>query len=92
MHSIKNYSQLTICVQAANLSDCRIELNRKNRFGNVNRIEIFLARIGMLYRFLFILETDFGVKFFFFHEFVKKMLRLILFSNSSLANCKTKNI
>jgi len=27
-----------------------------------------------------------------FHEFIKKMLRLILFSNSSLANCKTKNI
>jgi len=35
----KNYTQLTICVQAANLSDCRIESNR---------IEIFLARIGML--------------------------------------------
>jgi len=34
----KNYSQLTICVQAANLSDCRIESNRN-----------FLARIGMLY-------------------------------------------
>jgi len=25
------------------------ESNRKNRFGSVNRIEIFLARIGMLY-------------------------------------------
>jgi len=28
----------------------------------------------------------------FFDEFVIKMLRLMLFSNSSLANCKTKNI
>jgi len=35
----ENYSQLTISVQAANLSDCRIESNRKNRFGSVNRIE-----------------------------------------------------
>jgi len=25
------------------------ESNRKNRFGSMNRIEIFLAQIGMLY-------------------------------------------
>ena len=30
---------LNISVQAANLSDCRIESNRKNRFGSENRIE-----------------------------------------------------
>jgi len=42
-----------ISVQAANLSDCRIESNRKNRFGSENRIESnlnFFAGIGMLYR------------------------------------------
>jgi len=42
-----------ISVQAANLSDCRIESNRKNRFGSSNRIESnlnFFAGIGMLYR------------------------------------------
>jgi len=38
-------------IQAANLSDCRIE-SEKNRFGSENRIESnrnFFARIGMLY-------------------------------------------
>ena len=39
---------LNISVQAAYLSDCRIESNRKNRFGSENRIETFFARIGML--------------------------------------------
>jgi len=38
-----------ISVQAANLSQCRIESNRKNRFGSEDRIETFSARIGMLY-------------------------------------------
>ena len=38
-----------ISVQAANLSQCRIESNRKNRFGSEDRIETFFARIGMLY-------------------------------------------
>ena len=41
MHTIKlplTY-YLNISVQAANLSDCRIESNRKNRFGSENRIE-----------------------------------------------------
>ena len=32
-------NDLNISVQAANLSDCRIESNRKNRFGSENRIE-----------------------------------------------------
>ena len=36
-------------VQAANVSNWRIESNRKNRFGSENRIETFFARIGMLY-------------------------------------------
>ena len=54
MHTIKlllTYC-LNISVQAANLSDCRIESIRKNRFGSENRIESnrnFFARIGMLY-------------------------------------------
>jgi len=51
MHTIKLLLTyyLNISVQAANLSDCRIESNRKNRFGSENRIETFFARIGMLY-------------------------------------------
>ena len=41
MHTIKLHPTyyLNISVQAANLSDCRIESNRKNRFGSENRIE-----------------------------------------------------
>ena len=41
MHTIKLHLTycLNISVQAANLSDCRIESNRKNRFGSENRIE-----------------------------------------------------
>ena len=41
MHTIKILLTyyLNISVQAANLSDCRIESNRKNRFGSENRIE-----------------------------------------------------
>ena len=41
MHTIKLLLTyyLNISVQAANLSDCRIESNRKNRFGSENRIE-----------------------------------------------------
>ena len=41
MHTIKLLltHYLNISVQAANLSDCRIESNRKNRFGSENRIE-----------------------------------------------------
>jgi len=39
-----------ISVEAANLSDWRIESNRKNRFGSENRIKSKLfTRIGMLY-------------------------------------------
>jgi len=34
-----------ISVQAANLSQCRIESNRKNRFGNEDRIETFLPEL-----------------------------------------------
>jgi len=52
MHTIKLLITyyLNISVQAANLSDCRIESNRKNRFGNENRTESKLfPRIGMLY-------------------------------------------
>ena len=54
MHTIKlllTYD-LNISVQAANLSDCRIESNRK-KIDSVARIEsnrnFFFARIGMLY-------------------------------------------
>ena len=41
MHTIKLLLTyyFNISVQAANLSDCRIESNRKNRFGSENRIE-----------------------------------------------------
>ena len=41
MHTIKILLTyyMNISVQAANLSDCRIESNRKNRFGRENRIE-----------------------------------------------------
>ena len=41
MHKIKILLTyyLNISVQAANLSDCRIKSNRKNRFGTENRIE-----------------------------------------------------
>ena len=43
-HSVKRRRQalhyyLNISVEAANLSDWRIESNRKNRFGGENRIE-----------------------------------------------------
>ena len=61
-HSVKRRRQafrqthhhyyLNISVEAANLSDWRIESNRKNGFGSENRIESnrnFFARIGMLY-------------------------------------------
>jgi len=41
MHTIKLLVTyyLNISVQAANLLDCRIESNQKNRFGSENRIE-----------------------------------------------------
>jgi len=49
MHSIKLLLTyyLNISVQAANLSDWRIESNRKNRFGSENRIEskLFLPEL-----------------------------------------------
>ena len=56
MHTIKLLVTyyLNISVQAANLLDCRIESNRKNRFGSENRIETFFgpnwnALIGSLF-------------------------------------------
>jgi len=52
LHQTNHHYYFNISVQAANLSDWRIESNRKNRFGSENRIEWnrnFLARIGMLY-------------------------------------------
>jgi len=47
MHTIKLLLTyyLNISVQAANLSGCRIESNRKNRFGSENRIETFLPEL-----------------------------------------------
>jgi len=48
MHTIKLLLTyyLNISVQAANLSDCRIESNRKkNLFGSENRIETFLPEL-----------------------------------------------
>jgi len=50
LHKTHHHYYLNISVEAANLSDWRIESNRKNRFGSENRIESKLfARIGMLY-------------------------------------------
>ena len=55
MHTIKLLLTyyLNISVQAANLSDCRIESNRKNRFGSENRIEsnrnFFCSELECLY-------------------------------------------
>ena len=47
MHTIKLLLTyyLNISVQATNLPDCRIESNRKNRFGSENRIETFLPEL-----------------------------------------------
>ena len=57
MHTIKLLLTyyLNISVQASNLSDCRIESNRKNRFGSENRIEskLFLPELECS-------TTDFG--------------------------------
>jgi len=39
LHQTHNHYYLNIRVEAANLSDWRIESNRKNRFGSENRIE-----------------------------------------------------
>ena len=41
LHQTHHHYYLNITVQAANLSDWRIESNRKNRFGSENRIETF---------------------------------------------------
>ena len=52
LHQTHHHYYLNISVQAANLSNWRIESNRKNRFGSENRIESkrnFFVRIGMLY-------------------------------------------
>jgi len=52
LHQTHHHYYLNISVEAANLSDWRIESNRKNRFGSENRIESnrnFFARIGMLF-------------------------------------------
>jgi len=51
LHQTHHHYYLNISVEAANLSDWRIESNRKNRFGSENLIESnrnFFARIGML--------------------------------------------
>jgi len=57
MHTIKLLVTyyLNISVQAANLLDCRIESNRKNRFGSENRIEskLFWPELGCSNRQLF---------------------------------------
>ena len=52
LHQTYHHYYLNISVEAANLSDWRIESSRKNRFGSENRIESnqnIFARIGMLY-------------------------------------------
>ena len=52
LHQTHHNYYLNISVETANLSDWRIESNRKNRFGSENRIESnqnIFARIGMLY-------------------------------------------
>ena len=45
LHQTHHHHYLNISVEAANLSDCRIESNRKNRFGSENRIENFLPEL-----------------------------------------------
>ena len=50
LHKTHHHYYLNISVEAANVSNWRIESNRKHRFGSQNRIESKLfARIGMLY-------------------------------------------
>jgi len=44
LHQTHHHYYLNISVQSANLSDCRIESNGKNRFGSENRIESKLFR------------------------------------------------
>ena len=39
LHQTHHHYYLNISVEAANLSDWRIESNRKNRFGSENRID-----------------------------------------------------
>jgi len=45
LHQTHHHYYLNISVEAANLSDWRIESNRKNRFGSENRIETFLPEL-----------------------------------------------
>jgi len=45
LHQTHRHFYLNISVEAANLSDWRLESNRKNRFGNENRIETFLPEL-----------------------------------------------
>ena len=53
LHRTHHHYYLNISVEAANLSDWRIESNRKKIDSvariELNRIETFFARIGMLY-------------------------------------------
>jgi len=55
MHTIKLLLTyyLNISVQAANLSDCRIEKIDSVARIESNRIETFFARIGMLYFYVY---------------------------------------
>jgi len=45
LHQTHHHYYLNISVQAANVSNWRIESNRKNRFGSENRIETFLPEL-----------------------------------------------
>ena len=45
LHQTHHHYYLNISVQTANLSDWRIESNRKNRFGIENRIKTFLPEL-----------------------------------------------
>jgi len=53
LHQTHHHYYLNISVEAANLSDWRIESNRKKIYSvariEPNRIKTFFARIGMLY-------------------------------------------
>ena len=45
LHQTHHHYYLNISVQATNVSNWRIESNRKNRFGSENRIETFLPEL-----------------------------------------------
>jgi len=45
LHQTHHHYYVNISVEAANLSDWRIESNRKNRFGSENESKLFLPEL-----------------------------------------------